>query len=1157
VNPFDEEDPKKYKQITIEKVKKARKFLQITFVDARAIKNRLGASSISELIDAYREYEQNNKLDQLEVIIQESLCSKPRRQFFMDIIKRTLEMEEREHINYKTKGLRAAELNHTTYSNKTQSMDDPLSELMDENGNPLTTEAEYLFSMLPFWYVDYTVPNEKTEILRDKFKMDRDICAAVQRITKMKTLNDLVSYYRQNRTVKDYSLFTPEEVKALKDRGWTKEAVEKFIKAIVQLAKESLLVPKYVFQLVRPDADIENLELDGIKGLPLGAISGIVGSLIANDKKLKKLKLKNMGLNTDSTFILQLLVANPINELIELDFSKNPIKDDGVINILKAFKANPKDNVQIIRFDECWMGSQGASSFSSYLRQTNFSTSLIPIQVLTLSGNQIGNVGFETLCFTLKSNTTLKYLDLSNNSITGKITSISALISMLQINKTLKVLYLVGNKFDSDNTIKLLDEFGAINQPTALAILKIGPLITTADNVAKFIEFGLAGLSNLRYCEITSPAILNDQYSNIDRVVKGLKGNRVVRATADTIVQEGKRLINLLSDMIYGGITLKETVQLQGNTNNPKVAEFYENLFQEIAENKFKIYTTECIALLTESYIAYDYELKRGDTFIHRMAQYGHIEAVKYLLESDADPNSRTSLIHPDFPYATLLHVAVASGSLDLIKQLLTRQAIIDAKDMNENSPLHYGASLGKAEICDFLMTRGCAPNVKNKKRMEPMHAAILSDDIKTIEVFIKKMNPYLKPEWTREFFERKVNKGHTGLMLAVEDGAVNSFHYILRYGVKLNDTDEKGRTALHYAVEFDRYEMIDSLLRNRTNTNVKDITGETPLFLAVRKGDMDVIQKLYDFQSRLDVANTKGDTLLHEAAKANNTDLIAWLLERGLDWRKTNFVGKIPRDYATSKGAKELLPDQQSLPQYNMYADDNDIFTSPILNNTNANNNQSSPGSPDANKANGVGEDVDDDDEPYYNDDDVPQYNPQKAPNLPSAMVPTEENRYPRQGSDTSMIQQSGINNNRTRSNTRPGQSGPVGYDVNTSGYQPKPPQRQYSNPSGGSGRSQTPQKYQGQTHQPDNVNKTMIDGSYIDTMDDQSRRLNKIKPNGSNLPPLANNGKADYKNQESKNFPEASKSYYSFLSDLSDPKKVLKETNGLPKIDNVNKRK
>lgn len=201
----------------------------------------------------------------------------------------------------------------------------------------------------------------------------------------------------------------------------------------------------------------------------------------------------------------------------------------------------------------------------------------------------------------------------------------------------------------------MIDELGAITDPSSLTVLKIGPLNTSADTVAKFIEFGLSGLSNLRYCEVTSSSVTSDPYGNIDRVTKSMKGGRVVRASVDTINQDGKRLVNLMSDLIYGGIIHNENIQPQGNTKNPKVAEFFENVFQEIAENRYKIYTTECIALLTESYIAYDYELKRGDTFIHRMAQFGHIEAVKYMLECNADPNARTSLIHPDFPCKSFL----------------------------------------------------------------------------------------------------------------------------------------------------------------------------------------------------------------------------------------------------------------------------------------------------------------------------------------------------------------------------------------------------------------------------------------------------------------------------------------------------------------------
>jgi len=150
---------------------------------------------------------------------------------------------------------------------------------------------------------------------------------------------------------------------------------------------------------------------------------------------------------------------------------------------------------------------------------------------------------------------------------------------------------------------------------------------------------------------------------------------------------------------------------------------------------------------------------------------------------------------------------------MELAKYLLTYQAIIDARDANENTPLHYAASLGRSELCEFLLARGCAVDLQNKKRMEPIHAAILSDDIKTLEVILKKINPYGKPEFTREQFEKRIAKGLTSLMIAIEDNSINIFHYILRYGVRLAAVDDRGRTALHYAVELSKNLLISFLI--------------------------------------------------------------------------------------------------------------------------------------------------------------------------------------------------------------------------------------------------------------------------------------------------------------------------------------------------------
>lgn len=158
---------------------------------------------------------------------------------------------------------------------------------------------------------------------------------------------------------------------------------------------------------------------------------------------------------------------------------------------------------------------------------------------------------------------------------------------------------------------------------------------------------------------------------------------------------------------------------------------------------------------------------------------------------------------------------------------------------------------------------------------MEVIHASILSHDLRTFELFAKRINPLLKIEILREVFEQRVARGYTSLMIAIEDNSVDIFHYIIKYSVKLNVTDEKGKTALHHAVELGREEMIETLLRNRANPNIKDISGETPLFNAVRQLDKRSVLLLFDYGADVNVTNTLGNTLLHESALKNDVELI------------------------------------------------------------------------------------------------------------------------------------------------------------------------------------------------------------------------------------------------------------------------------------------
>lgn len=63
-------DIEQYRKETYTLQKRARDFLGITFVDARALKNRLVATTVSELIDVYKDYENGMKLEELRGLLQ-------------------------------------------------------------------------------------------------------------------------------------------------------------------------------------------------------------------------------------------------------------------------------------------------------------------------------------------------------------------------------------------------------------------------------------------------------------------------------------------------------------------------------------------------------------------------------------------------------------------------------------------------------------------------------------------------------------------------------------------------------------------------------------------------------------------------------------------------------------------------------------------------------------------------------------------------------------------------------------------------------------------------------------------------------------------------------------------------------------------------------
>jgi hypothetical protein len=93
-------------------------------------------------------------------------------------------------------------------------------------------------------------------------------------------------------------------------------------------------------------------------------------------------------------------------------------------------------------------------------------------------------------------------------------------------------------------------------------------------------------------------------------------------------------------------------------------------------------------------------------------------ERIKKLLEEGADPNIR------DGDGNTPLHFAASKGCAEVARLLLRHGADPNAQDKNGETPLHVAAYWGRVDVVRLLLEHGADPTVKNKDGDTPLDIA-------------------------------------------------------------------------------------------------------------------------------------------------------------------------------------------------------------------------------------------------------------------------------------------------------------------------------------------------------------------------------------------------------------------------------------------------
>ena len=252
---------------------------------------------------------------------------------------------------------------------------------------------------------------------------------------------------------------------------------------------------------------------------------------------------------------------------------------------------------------------------------------------------------------------------------------------------------------------------------------------------------------------------------------------------------------------------------------------------------------------------------------IHDAAQAGDLAKVRSLLEADPD-----LLELKNENGKTPMHFAAESGSVELIRFLLDKGAAVNAKNIASEIPLHYAAGWCHLEAVKLLLDRKADVSIRSNEGDTPLH--------------------YLRFVGLREVAEllldngadinARNNAGETFLGMAVNAGRPQLIDLAFDRGARIEPG--QGMRMLIDAAAADNLVLVDRILDNGVEAKAEGEDGVLLLHAAAQAGHAKLVEDLLTKSADIRSLSPKGGTLLHSAARGNLLELGKRLIAAKID---------------------------------------------------------------------------------------------------------------------------------------------------------------------------------------------------------------------------------------------------------------------------------
>ena len=281
----------------------------------------------------------------------------------------------------------------------------------------------------------------------------------------------------------------------------------------------------------------------------------------------------------------------------------------------------------------------------------------------------------------------------------------------------------------------------------------------------------------------------------------------------------------------------------------------------------------------------------RSQSLIHVTAKEGKVHHLRRLLDCGEKLNTTENHWSGEGPLPLML--AAKCNDEEVFEFLIQRGSSPEWFDDQRRTSIHYAAEGGKVRNLLRLIEHGVDVLQKDEHGYSALHLAALNGHTDCVRLLIDHgadvneftypydSNGFSRDPFTDDFSRPFDNPGCTPLLLAAENGHLQTVQVLLQNGGELNRGNEMAWLPLHSAVSKNRTEVVKFLLKQDGDVLASTSRGTTVLHLATC---LELVMILVDRGANIQANDICGRTPLHVAAEKGIAETVNYLLDLGAD---------------------------------------------------------------------------------------------------------------------------------------------------------------------------------------------------------------------------------------------------------------------------------